>query len=610
MPDQNQSCAKTGQCPKNRICHPVDKRCYRRNDSRIKDVVEVTQSLADNSKTALWYPPKWKKRPGQRGFNEYVRELIKKKLKLRVSCDFKKPEPQSFQRLLQWIASPDTQMHRLLVQWQLGAGKTIGMITVLNNFYNDNRPKIVVFPNRELVRNFYGALAHWPNRYKQWYERTTKKKYPSSGSAEAKLHWIEGFERACADLKSSLPSPMRAFTYSIAGGKTLEKDRIMFSTGRGASRGRPSFDNVVMMCDEAHNMVKPGDKFTTVQQKLMRNTGKKIMQAKQAVVCLFTATPIVDTVQNFVDLMRIVTGDPQLPLAVQKEEIEVGGEQHTVERLRLPPREERGLRQSSQGVLDGYISCFMQRPKEAFAETSPNAEDERPEVIECPLQGRLLEKYVASRYFRSGKLPKAPKTAETRLVGKLWNLETRRWVADNAKNRANDSCVDEKPVETRPTKAAALQCLVASELFEAKECKTTLQRYENTLSGGRNAGPSTTTGNMADTAAKLATIVGDLEKSSLKTVILMHKSTGYELLIRLLQAVKGEGAVLYVNREKSGPMTKRQAKAAELEIEKFNANNNMRGERHQILVLPSEEYSRGCQLVWGASNHPPRHIDR
>ena len=593
------SCASNGRCPKNRVCHPVDKRCYKRGDPRIADVMDVLVDLEDaKAKQALWYPAKWKKRPGQRGFNEYVRKLIEKSnLKLKIGCDYKKPEPQSYQKLLQWIMSPDTKMHRLLVQWQLGAGKTIGMVTVLNNFYMDGRPKLIISPNKELVSNFYATLAWYPNLYKQWYERS-QTKFPSNGSATQKSDWIDAFQHACSDLRSSLPSPMRAFTYSIAGGKTIEKDRIMFSRGRLKS-SPTNFDNVVILCDEAHNMVKPGDKFTSQQKKLMHNTGKKIMKAQNAVVCLFTATPIIDSVENFVDLMRVVTGDPRLPLLVKREEIEVGGAEHTVDRLVLHPREDaEGLRKSGVGVLDGHISCFMQRPQEVFAQTKPLADDEMPEIVECPLIGSLLEKYVQSRFFKSGKLPKAPKVIQTHQAGKLYNLATKRWVVDNAKNRANEFCVEEKPpLPTKVTKQAALQCLVAEALFKDKSCKTTLQRYENTVSGARSGGVGVTNENMADTAAKLARIVEDLSGPyPRKTAILLHKSTGYEILVQLLKKSLPSETVLYIDPKKSSPMTKAQTKAAELVISKFNDVSNMRGEKHQLIVLPSENYSEGISL--------------
>lgn len=41
------------------------------------------------------------------------------------------------QAVLQYLVHPRTPIHRLLVVWQLGAGKTLGMIRVLENFLED-----------------------------------------------------------------------------------------------------------------------------------------------------------------------------------------------------------------------------------------------------------------------------------------------------------------------------------------------------------------------------------------------------------------------------------------------------------------------------------------
>ena len=40
----------------------------------------------------------------------------------------------------------------------MGSGKTLLMIRVLDNFYRDTRPKVVIFPSESVVQNFYQEL--------------------------------------------------------------------------------------------------------------------------------------------------------------------------------------------------------------------------------------------------------------------------------------------------------------------------------------------------------------------------------------------------------------------------------------------------------------------
>ena len=73
----------------------------------------------------------------------------------------------------------ESSVRRLLVVWQIGLGKTVGMIRVVENFFDENRPKLILLserihvcarspPNDELVTNFYTELcSHSQNRYLQ-----------------------------------------------------------------------------------------------------------------------------------------------------------------------------------------------------------------------------------------------------------------------------------------------------------------------------------------------------------------------------------------------------------------------------------------------------------
>ena len=98
------------------------------------------------------YPKKWLKCPGDPGFNEYIQGLLRDaNLTPHLAC----PDPSTrtnrqgdmwHQRTLArgprsrggqaaaWLVHPASPISRLLVVWQLGTGKTLGMIRVLDNF--------------------------------------------------------------------------------------------------------------------------------------------------------------------------------------------------------------------------------------------------------------------------------------------------------------------------------------------------------------------------------------------------------------------------------------------------------------------------------------------
>lgn len=63
------------------------------------------------------------------------------------------------------VHSPITH---LLVAHQLGTGKTISMLRILDNYFDDRRPRLLLFPTETVATNFYRELATMPNRYRDW----------------------------------------------------------------------------------------------------------------------------------------------------------------------------------------------------------------------------------------------------------------------------------------------------------------------------------------------------------------------------------------------------------------------------------------------------------
>jgi hypothetical protein len=107
------------------------------------------------------YPRNWNgvtaHHPGDVGFNQYLLKLLKAtNFDRHLSCDGDRRD-RWYQNVLNWLVHPKTPIRRLLITWQLGLGKTIGMLRVLDNWYDSWMPKILLFPTPVLVDNFNGS---------------------------------------------------------------------------------------------------------------------------------------------------------------------------------------------------------------------------------------------------------------------------------------------------------------------------------------------------------------------------------------------------------------------------------------------------------------------
>jgi hypothetical protein len=63
--------------------------------------------------------------------------------------------PQPYQKTVSFLVHPFSPIQRLLVAHRTGAGKTYTMIRVLDNFFYDKRPKVVIFPTQSIANSFY-----------------------------------------------------------------------------------------------------------------------------------------------------------------------------------------------------------------------------------------------------------------------------------------------------------------------------------------------------------------------------------------------------------------------------------------------------------------------
>ena len=311
------------------------------------------------------YPSTMAMLPGQDGFNQYATELMQKAQVLAegddVRCPGAEPYDQPYQRSVAYLVHPQSAPdYRMLVAHRTGSGKTRTMIRVLSNFFDDSRPKVAIFPEDEVALNFYKELMSVDNPYRTY----VLEKHPR---LHAKAHFTDDdFETiiktlalhgqpGAAGKPGFLAAPLRAFSYRQIGGQALQS-MSWFRPHGGCpttSRGTNMWCDKVVVMDEAHNLIKPSeDKFKNPRSvENLRYAREALAKAIRTVLVLFTATPMVDSLDDVDALLAIVKG--------------AGNE-------RLSD--------------DGFVSAFYGAPRSAYAEVTPDERD-MPLMISVELGG-------------------------------------------------------------------------------------------------------------------------------------------------------------------------------------------------------------------------------
>ena len=112
---------------------------------------------------------------GAKGFNQHatnymVESGLTKLANFTIEC--KNPKKlHAYQMVSQFMVSPETTVDRLVVVNRVGSGKTWVMISILNNYHLDKRPKIVIFPEKSIARHFLTDLLSDSDNYYQRYVR-------------------------------------------------------------------------------------------------------------------------------------------------------------------------------------------------------------------------------------------------------------------------------------------------------------------------------------------------------------------------------------------------------------------------------------------------------
>ena len=532
------ACHTHRDCPASDCCHRDTGRCVARTHTDARGChlpVEINDG----------YPKVWAMQPGDKGFSAYTQRLLTDAhIAHTMSCNHADPKDNWHQLVLSYLVHPRSPITRLLVCWQLGTGKTIGMLRVLDNHFDDPRPKVLVFPTRALVANFYEELARRPNRYRQW---ATDRMPPNAPAldADALRRMLE-----YGTARSPLAGPLRAFSYSQVGGCAFEayvdtkRQRAITAAIRARQPGVGSpLDGTIVLCDEAHNILYPSNAWTAVQKKLVEAFRDRLYRAREAVVVLFTATPVLHQAADVRAMLNLVKGH------------------------------KRSINPACGD--EGFVSWYMERPQPLFARLDPPGveRDLRKAIVSVFLDGHpdFWQAYVHRRYGsdthkrRAGAPAAAPPTKRGKTTTK-----------------------------TKPAHAATTfnhACVVGS-----APCPRTLARYENLVYGQTRDEANVKHDNAAQTAPKLDAIAASIAEHNLRTVVLIHRENGCQALLRLLREHGLHPIFLDRVTGASARITHQRERENREAIQRFN-QGVVPTDADRVLVATAEEYSEGVSFM-------------
>ena len=587
--DPGRECQRHDDCEDDDCCNFETKRCMARSSS---DSARACQLEGHKKRGTGAGGGGWSLAPGMEGFNAYCRKRLQEaNLPHTLSCD---PDARNrwYQETVKFLTIPTTPIKHLLVCHQLGTGKTITMLRVLDNYYDDTRPRLLLFPTETVAENFYRELATMPNRYRDWLSDQHRKgnipAWPEldadddiTPDAMVRLEddrqeyvrlarkllatWPENVGRSVG---TKLAGPLRTFSYEQGGTDTFATDpltrwpRWMNRAATGGEEKLQIMDRMIILCDEAHNLLwPPGGNKSAID--LCR---RRLHNAEDSVIVYMTATPVVHgqtAVQEARRMLQLVKG-----------------------------------KQFANHGDEGFVSWYMDRPQTLFAQlrtpTKTLADGDPTVAIPItpprPTHSRLPNVYAVPI-----------DTYETRslwqnYVKKRFTEPTKPNPIVNKKKSAygsGGSDVDgffSRSVRKRGESIIGQRCLDAPD-----DCDPAWTIAENVLEL-----TSTQTWSLemaAETAPKLAAMVRSIVDTPLKTLVLLDSRLGARQLAALLY--DAEINLVYLANTNHLPPAEQKRLRAEnaIRLQAFNNPNNRMGDRYQVAVAEAEEYGEGISFM-------------
>lgn len=530
-------------CKQNYILNPLNNRCIkvdRKNkpDSIAVNVAEYLDYALDVWKEANQYSynqdkENWKKQPGDPGFNNYLYKKMKKaKLKLKLNC---KGKNFAHQDTVKYCLHPSTPIDRLLVIHRTGSGKTRIMINVLNNYFFDRRPKIIIFPTQETVNNFYTQLMSFKNRYSDM----IKIEYPD---LIKELNNISTYNKALQKLKNHLAllgelgkykkgltqmAPLRAYRYSVAGGESIFKGNSpldpIFKIDFKSRNSYDEYSNKIVLMDEFHNLICPSLELSKYKKKLV-SLKEHLQHAKNSVIVGFTATPIVDGLEKGKELLNVI----------------------------------KGYNYKSKNN-EGFVSYFNSLPSAIY-----------PTVITKKMFIRLEKNQKDVSLEKIKKSRKSFKPTS--------NYE--------AYAKAYFNRPSEQSFKTKSARKAALKmCNYINTGIYYTQVRFLKEYFKKNNHKRKEIAKLW--------ATKMFYVIKDIEKHKKKSLILIHRSTGFKALLEIFKEISK--AKLFPNCKFC--YTKAYDKHDSKNIIEFSKKNNLKGKKIKIIIADSSQFGEGVSFL-------------
>lgn len=318
---------------------------------------------------ALPWPDVWSAynppTPGDQGFNAYAAERLARAGLGKPSSPFAGLGLHLHQESAAFLIHPKSPMTRLLVDHATGSGKTLILIRMLDNYFDDPRPKVAIFPKDRVVESFYQELLKWPSRWREFFAFSRPDDASlASGAANWKRKrmdvWDLNNERVRMEAKSRgcrletvvgklvervkevlnmsralrkgkiTPSfaqqfkkdhpgapvpraPLRAFRYTTAGGNAAElcddgwPNSPILRVGFDPKELNPYSGKMIIM-DECHNLVRPTQRY----EEQLGRLRDYLVGARNTVLAGFTGTPVGNDAQEGRMLLDVIKGVAKL----------------------------------------------------------------------------------------------------------------------------------------------------------------------------------------------------------------------------------------------------------------------------------------------------------
>lgn len=529
--------------------------------ARVLDGLEPPAALETDAcvKPSCWMDEEGYVAQGTPGFNAFARSQMAKagvpsndkvlpSEELKPATWVGQPTPptlQPYQETVAYLCRPQSLPNpRMLVVHRTGCGKTATMIQIVDNYYLDRRPKVLIFPTNAVCNSFYRELRNpmFPNRYADYLARggfhDAKKALELTGILRNGCVLDEFI--AHPDLPSA---PLRAFSYTMAGGASScgQRPNAVFKCPDGYAGSYPErvppqggyadfecgynpFSNKVVLMDEVHNLVRPSMEILRNEKRclMLQRLRHLLRTAENSVIIGLTGTPLCDVPAESAALLNLIKGRHHQSLSDE-----------------------------------GFVSYYMSTPPSVFPRVFPTgvlASLPPSSLRRVPL--RNLPAPPASTVGGRRRVGAAPagnrREYETKLSAEMARLQSDGAFGDGFDDDADEgTAVSVRSLD--PIKLSILSRLCSVSQTAGYAGREDVARTVHGAPGNllKRAQPDDAYGSAEQLkrargyASKLLQICEDVAAAEppLKTLVIIHRNAGYKLLLRMLARRLGEEKV-------------------------------------------------------------------